>query len=239
MLPETIATSIAPGAPVGSQLHGILRDLIIHNELPPGSRLSESELAARFAVSRQPVREAFIKLSEEGLLEVRPQRGTFVRRISQAAVMDARFVREAIEADIVKLLAADPDTGLVDELRRQLKEQSEAATRDASRFIQLDELFHKTLADAAGKARAWALIEGLKVQMDRVRYLSLLRFPMVKLTAQHKAIVDAIGAGDPQAAERAVRGHLQEILSDLPAIFEEKPEFFEAPGRQAAPNSNV
>lgn len=231
MLPETVQTTIAPGAPVGAQLHGILRDLILHNDLPPGSRLSESELAARFAVSRQPVREAFIKLSEEGLLEVRPQRGTFVRRISQAAVMDARFVREAIEADIVKLLAARPDAGLVEELRLQLQEQREAARTDAARFIKLDELFHKTLADAAGKARAWALIEGLKVQMDRVRYLSLLRFPMVKLTAQHEAIVNAIGAGDQQAAEAAVRGHLREILSDLPAIFEEKPEFFEEPGR--------
>ncbi|AJY47560.1 GntR family transcriptional regulator [Martelella endophytica] len=231
MLPDTIATSISPGAPVGSQLHGILRDLILRNDLPPGTRLSESELAARFAVSRQPVREAFIKLSEEGLLEVRPQRGTFVRRISQAAVMDARFVREAIEADIVKLLAEKADQGLVRELRQQLAEQREAARTDASRFIKLDELFHKSLADAAGKGRAWMLIEGLKVQMDRVRYLSLLRFPMVKLTDQHEAIVDAIGNGDQHAAEMAVRGHLREILSDLPAIFEDRPEFFEEPGR--------
>ncbi|WP_244629640.1 GntR family transcriptional regulator [Martelella limonii] len=231
MLPETVQTMIAPGAPVGAQLHGILRDLILHNDLPPGSRLSESDLASRFAVSRQPVREAFIKLSEEGLVEVRPQRGTFVRRISQAAVMDARFVREAIEADIVKLLAAAPDAGLVEELKHQLEEQREAARTDAARFIKLDELFHKTLADAAGKGRAWALIEGLKVQMDRVRYLSLLRFPMVKLTAQHQAIVEAIGAGDQTAAEAAIRGHLREILSDLPAIFNEKPEFFDEPGR--------
>ena len=231
MLPETVQTMIAPGAPVGAQLHGILRDLILHNDLQPGARLSESDLANRFSVSRQPVREAFIKLSEEGLVEVRPQRGTFVRRISQAAVMDARFVREAIEADIVKLLAAKSDAALVDELRLQLEEQREAARTDASRFIKLDELFHKTLADAAGKARAWALIEGLKVQMDRVRYLSLLRFPMVKLTAQHEAIVDAIGAGDQEAAEMAVRGHLREILSDLPAIFADKPDFFEEPVR--------
>ncbi|WP_246710358.1 GntR family transcriptional regulator [Martelella soudanensis] len=231
MLPETVQTMIAPGAPVGAQLHGILRELILHNDLPPGSRLSESDIAARFAVSRQPVREAFIKLSEEGLLEIRPQRGTFVRRISQAAVMDARFVREAIEADIVKLLAAKPDAGLIEELRLQLAEQREAARTDATRFIKLDELFHKTLADAAGKARAWALIEGLKVQMDRVRYLSLLRFPMVKLTAQHEAIVEAIAAGDQVTAEAAARGHLREILSDLPAIFAEKPEFFEEPGR--------
>lgn len=229
MLPETLQATIQPDAPVGAQLHAILRDLVLHNRMSPGTRLSESEIAARFSVSRQPVREAFIKLSEEGLLEIRPQRGTFVRRISQAAVMDARFVREAIEADIVKLLARKPDPGLITELRMQLDEQFEAARIDASRFIKLDELFHKTLADAAGKGRAWALIEGLKLQMDRVRYLSLLRFPMIKLTAQHEAIVDAIAAGDQQTAEQAARGHLREILSDLPAIFEEKPEFFENP----------
>ncbi|WP_176082731.1 GntR family transcriptional regulator [Martelella sp. HB161492] len=219
--------SIEPSGPVAAQLHVILRDLILRNELPPGTRLSESEIAARFSVSRQPVREAFIKLSEEGLLEIRPQRGSFVRRISQAAVMDARFVREAIEADIVRLLARKPDSAVVADLRAQLVRQKDAARNDANAFIKLDELFHRTLAEAAGKKRAWELLEGLKVQMDRVRYLSLLRFPMLKLTAQHEAVVDAIEASDQTSAETAIRGHLREILSDLPAIFGDKPEFFE------------
>src|SRR5690554_5571253 len=68
----------------------------------PGTRISETELAAAYEVSRQPVREAFIKLAEEGLLAVRPQRGTFILRISIPAVLTARFIREAVEADIVR-----------------------------------------------------------------------------------------------------------------------------------------
>lgn len=221
--------ALEQAAPVGPQLYRRLRECIIQGELAPGSRISESELARDFAVSRQPVREAFIKLSEEGLLEVRPQRGTFVRKIAKNAVMDSRFVREAIEADIVKLLAAAPDKGLIRNLRGQLAEQRRAAGRDAARFMELDELFHRTLAEAAGKSFAWNVIEGVKAQMDRVRHLSLFHFPMEKLVEQHTDIVDAIAAGETKVAESAMRAHLREILNDLPHIAASRPEFFDNP----------
>jgi DNA-binding GntR family transcriptional regulator len=105
---------------VVDQLYATLRAAIIDNALSPGARISEADVAQQYGVSRQPVREAFIKLANEGLLEVRPQRGTFVAKISLQAVMDARFVREAVEADIVKLLAQSPDQTLITELRAQL-----------------------------------------------------------------------------------------------------------------------
>jgi DNA-binding GntR family transcriptional regulator len=223
--------TIEQGAPVGRQLYRILRERIIHNDLQPGSRISESELASAFAVSRQPVREAFIKLAEEGLLEVRPQRGTYVRKISTAAVMNARFVREAIEADIVKLLAGSPNPELIAELRTQIAEQRRVASGDPLRFMELDERFHRTLAAAAGKAAVWSIVENLKAQMDRVRYLSVQQFPMAKLVEQHAAIVAAVAAGDRSGAEDALRAHLREILDDLPAIARAQPELFE----EAAP----
>lgn len=217
------------GSAVGPQLYAILRQRIIRNEVAPGARLSESEIAALFAVSRQPVREAFIKLAEEGLIEVRPQRGSFVRKISTGAVMDARFVREAIEADIVKVLAAAPDKALVRDLRRQLGEQK-TVVKDPIRFIQLDERFHRTLAEGAGKVHAWDVVEGVKAQMDRVRHLSVRRFPMADLIEQHRAIVDAIDAGDVDRVEAAMRGHLRAILTDLPEIERDNPDFFEERG---------
>jgi DNA-binding GntR family transcriptional regulator len=230
MMHASLGSDIEQRVPVGPQLHAILRERIIRNQLQPGTRISESEFATAFSVSRQPVREAFIKLAEEGLVEVRPQRGTFVSKISQAAVMDARFVREAIEADIVKLLAQVKDAGLAEELKLQLREQRKAAASDADHFILLDELFHRTLAEAAGKSRAWELMEGLKSQMDRVRYLSLIRFPMGKLLKQHEAIAARIAEGDAAGAEEAIRGHLREILNDLPAIAADKPDLFETRG---------
>jgi DNA-binding GntR family transcriptional regulator len=223
---------------VGPQLMRALRDRIINNDLAPGMRLSEADVAVGFGVSRQPVREAFIKLAEEGLVEVRPQRGTFVRKISTGAVMDARFVREAIEADIVKLVAQDSDTSLVADLTDLVDAQRSVALNDPRSFIPLDDAFHRTLAEAAGKVNAWRVIEGMKSQMDRVRQLSTLQFPMARLIDQHAAIVRAIAARDPSAAETAMREHLRAILLDLPLIRQGLPEYFDDPdplaGRAAA-----
>src|SRR5690606_41732276 len=93
--------TVDQSASLTPQLYRILRERIISADLIPGSRISESEIARSYSLSRQPVREAFIKLAEDGLVEIRPQRGTLVRKITPEAVMDARFVREAIETDLV------------------------------------------------------------------------------------------------------------------------------------------
>ena len=223
------AEDLDPSATISPQIYTHLRDAIIRNRFAPGDRISESEIARGCNVSRQPVREAFIKLSSEGLLAILPQRGTVITKIGYSAVLDARFLREAIEADIVAILANDPNPAVIRELRAQLKAQAAVVKTDPQDFIGLDERFHRTLADAAGKRSAWRLIEGLKSQMDRVRFLSLARFPVKKLIAQHKAVVDRIEIGDPQGANAAIRGHLREVLSDLPQILAANPDFFDVP----------
>lgn len=210
--------------PVGFQLTQILRERIIRGEVRPNTRFSEASIAAEFEISRQPVREAIIKLSEEGLLEVRPQRGTFVPRISMKMVEDARFVREAIEADIVKKAATMFDAKMIDELDKQLEAQRNAD--GIEEFIELDDAFHRTFADGVGRSHAWQVIEALKVQMDRVRYLSLQQFPQAALVAQHQAVVDAIRTGAKSKAEAAMRKHLNTIVDDLPLIAAGHPDFF-------------
>jgi DNA-binding GntR family transcriptional regulator len=212
---------------VGPQLYRVLRDRIISGELIPGTRLSEAEVSASYGVSRQPVREAFIKLAEEALVEVRPQRGTFVRKISVSAVMDARFVREAIEADVVRLVAEAPGPGLTRDLDALIRAQRKVATTDPGAFVPLDDAFHRALAVAAGKTYAWNVIEGLKSQMDRVRQLSMHHYPMARLIEQHAAIAQAIAARDPEAAALAMREHLRAILQDLPLIQRAHPEHFD------------
>lgn len=223
--------SLEQGLPVGPQIYRALRLQIIRAQLLPGTRLSESECASDFDVSRQPVREAFIKLSEEGLVEVRPQRGTLVRKISEAAVLEARFVREAIEADVVRRVAELGDPTVVTELRTQLRHQQDAAAANPDSFLALDELFHRTLAEAAGIAHAWKVVEGIKAQMDRVRYLSFEHTPVPKLVTQHTRIVEAIARSDQSVAEQAMRVHLREILHDLPAISAARPELFDTQER--------
>jgi GntR family transcriptional regulator, rspAB operon transcriptional repressor len=233
MLMALAAEDAIDGAgPVGPQVYRRVHRRVLSNDLPPGRRLSEAEVAQSLGVSRQPVREAFIKLAEEGLVEVRPQRGTYVRKISIRAVMDARFVREAIEADVVRLLAGKPDPALERELMRQIEQQKETLHADARAFVPLDDRFHRTLAEAAGKPFAWNVVEGLKSQMDRVRQLSTQRLQKERLIGQHRDIAAAIGRGDPAAAEAALRTHLREILEDLPVIRQSLPEYFDETGAE-------
>lgn len=214
-------------AAITPQLYRILKERIIKNDLSPGATLSEPELAAFYGTSRQPVREAFIKLSDDGLVNVRPQRRTLVTRIDFNAVLQSRFVREAVEADIVSLLAASRDQGLVSELRRQLENQARVARDTPLDFINEDQKFHRTLATAAGKDVAWKFIERLNAQMDRVRFLSLEQFPVKQLVEEHTLIVDQIEQRDAGKASGAMRVHLQRLIGDLPQIVRENRDFFE------------
>ena len=212
---------------VSPQLRIVLRSRIIRNDLRPMSRLSEPELAKEYGVSRQPVREAFITLMNEGLVEVRPQRGTYVRKIDYNAVLNARFVREAVEADIVRKLAGEDNSDLVEDLRAQLTLQKDVAKGSPEKFMELDERFHMTLAQGAGFAKSWDFLEGIKSQMDRVRFITFEEFPIAKLIDQHEQIVDFIEQKTVTNAEGAMRGHLREILNSLPRVQELYPDYFE------------
>ena len=96
-------------------------------------------------------------------------------------------------------------------------------------FLALDEEFHRTIALSVGRAHAWRVIENIKAQMDRIRYLSLDdATPLPLIIEQHIRMVDGIEAGDPTAAAAATRSHLREIIVSLPNIAARFPDFFEA-----------
>ncbi|HZF75926.1 MAG TPA: GntR family transcriptional regulator [Acetobacteraceae bacterium] len=219
-------------ASIAPQVLRLLRDSIVRGDLLPGSLLSEAEIARRLGVSRQPVREAFIKLQEAGLLSVRPQRGTVVSRISVAAVFDARFVREAVEVAVVRAAAEAHSATLSARLGELIAAQERAAAAaDAPGFLRLDEAFHRALAEGIGRAFAWTALEAIKAQMDRVRFLSFEgATPLPDLIRQHRAIAAAIAAGDADEAEAAMRAHLREILASLPRVAEAHPDYFEPAG---------
>ncbi|CAD5264223.1 MULTISPECIES: GntR family transcriptional regulator [Halomonadaceae] len=227
---QTLWQGTHEGESVRQRLFHVLRQSIIQMVLAPGQALSEKELADTFSVSRQPVREAFIRLSESGLVEVRPQRGTYVVRISRQAVLEARFIRESLEVSIVREATKQPlQSGVLMELNELIDRQRSCIERqDHDRFFFLDEMFHRTLALATGQTMAWNVIEDVKAQLDRVRYLSIPdSTPIPKLADQHQAIVDAISAGDTDAAVQAMSIHQCEILHSLPELEHRFPELFE------------
>ncbi|MBX3582247.1 MAG: GntR family transcriptional regulator [Rhizobiaceae bacterium] len=220
--------SIRLREPIAPQLVAALRRGIAELRLRPGEALSEKDIATRFGVSRQPVREAFIKLSEAGLVEIRPSRGTYVLKISVQEVANARFVREAIECDITRAAVRMATPMAVAGLRALIAAQREAATQNEYwQFNDHDESFHRALADIVQCGYAWRVVEGARIQTDRVRYLSLPdASPMPLLIGQHEDIVDRLEAGDADGAEAAMRRHLREILLALPQIAAANPELF-------------
>jgi DNA-binding GntR family transcriptional regulator len=212
----------------GNRVFDAIRQAIVQLQLRPGNLLSEAEVARQLGVSRQPVREAFIKLGEVGLVEVRPQRGTFVVMISKREVQNARFIREAIEVAVARKAALEATPKQIADLRTIIARQGETAAQgNHAVFLELDEAFHETLAHSADCDHAWRVLEGLKAQMDRVRWLSMPdATPFETLIVQHTAIVDAIEAKSPEAAEAAMHTHLGEILTSLPRLAAQHPELF-------------
>lgn len=215
-------------ATMGARVFEALRQAIVQLQLRPGNPLSEAEIARQLGVSRQPVREAFIKLAEVGLVEIRPQRGTLVRLISKREVANARFLREAIEVAIVSKAAAEASRADIALLNELVNEQRALAdTGDNVAFLRLDEKFHQAIAGGADCQDAWRVLDGLKAQMDRVRYLSLPQAtPLETIIDQHERIVRAIASGSTSEAEQAMRQHLSEILFSLPKLASRHPAFF-------------
>ena len=216
----------SPGS-AAQRVEAELRRAIVTLALPPGTRLSEQEIAERAGVSRQPVREALIGLARTRLVEILPQRGTVVVKISVRKMMEARFVREAIETAVARRAAEGFDRSARERIDDLLDLQAKAAAReDHETFQRYDEMFHATLAEGAGCGLAWEAIADIKAHMDRACHLTLAG-SMAPLVDQHRAIVTAVDAGDPDAAAAAMHAHLSEILRALPRIEAEHPDLFE------------
>ncbi|MCB1758409.1 MAG: GntR family transcriptional regulator [Gammaproteobacteria bacterium] len=201
---------------------------IINLALPPGSKLSEAEVASQMGVSRQPVRDAFYRLSQAKLLMVRPQRATIVMPISEEAVHEAIFIRAALELETVRAAIPVMTRERIAELRENLKGQAAACDAgDSESFHTLDEEFHRQICAYSGHEQVWTLIQNNKAHMDRIRYLSLETGNARNAQQDHSAILDAIAAGDEERALEAMRGHIYRIAAIGSRIRNEYAEYFD------------
>ncbi len=219
-----------PGALTSNRLFETLRRDIVQLKLLPGCTLSEWEIARQFGVSRQPVREAFIKLGDVGLVEIKQRKGTFVRLISIGEVDNARFLREAIEVALVRQAAEKATSQDVQMLAAIVGEhRDKAAAGDYLGLLLHDETFHLAIAEIAGRKYAWDAIDNIKAQVDRVRFLTLPDIDSVRIIVQqHERIMKAIERRDPDAAAKAMRDHLHEMELYLPELIRLHPDLFSA-----------
>jgi GntR family transcriptional regulator, rspAB operon transcriptional repressor len=204
-----------------------LRGMILSLDLPPGSALSRAELASQFGVSSTPIRDALMRLDEEGLVEVFPQYATVVSRIDVRLAQQAHFLRQAVELEIVRGLAVEHDAAVVAELNQAIARQQQfAKAGDFERFIAADNEFHAQLYAAADKQDIWSLVKSRSGHIDRLRRLHLPSPGRAQdIVRHHKLIAKAIGAGEPDEAQKHLRTHLSGTLSELAQIRSLYPEY--------------
>lgn len=207
------------------EIYETLRREVITLQLPPGSTLSENELAARLGVSRTPIRESLVLLVEEGLVQVFPKIGSFVSLVDPARVADAQFIREAIELAALDDLPGEPDPAVVEELRENLAAQQRLGM-DVDEFLVLDEAFHHGLLRLSGHGNAWGTVVAAKGHLDRARLLGLRENPPSEYAAQHVRIFDAVLAGEMSSVRAEMRRHLRAVFDDIERIRERSPELF-------------
>ena len=206
-----------------------LRGEIVSNNLPPGSKLSEVDIAGRFGVSRQPVRDAFSRLANLDLLLIRPQKPTEVRKFSLSKVTQARFVRLAVELEVVRSACAVWDDARAEAIDHNLDLQRRVVdTGDAEAFHSLDYDFHKLICEQSGNGTMFETIQFYKAKIDRLCMLSLGDASEASdLLQDHQQMASAMLEGNVSDAERIVRRHLGRLDDTIREIRNDHAEFFE------------
>ncbi|MFM8745687.1 MAG: GntR family transcriptional regulator [Aestuariivirga sp.] len=203
--------------PAADQIYRALRDAIISGGFRPREALSESRICLMFGVSRSPVRIALTRLAEDGLVDVFPQRGSFVAPIKLRQVKEGHFARVALELALLREAAARWSSRSGESLREALKQQKKhARLGDAWSFHVADEQFHSGFAGIAGLDGVWDTVQGVKTHLDRVRHLANpVKGHMERVIAEHEAIVAALDAGRADEAVDALRTHLDSLHSTI------------------------
>lgn len=210
------------------QIVDYLREKILSLELAPGSTMSRVDLQKQFNLSQTPVRDALLKLEEEGLVTVFPQYATLVSRVNLQQARQAHFMRRAIEADIARLLAENRSDALVADLKKaNIRVRLEAEAEDYAAFLVADRAFHATLFRYADMMLVWAVLRSTSGHLDRLRRLNLKNVGVDRIVRQHAELIEAIDQGNPDRADRALRDHLSSTLASLEQVAGEYPEFIE------------
>lgn len=201
---------------------------IVSLRMPPGLLLQEKRIAEDFRVSRTPVREALLRLSEGGLVDIYPQSGTVVSRVPVASIPEAVVVRKALEGTTVEAAAETASAADIAHLDAIISRQrSHAAVGNASNFHEEDEAFHEAIAEIAGYPGIWAILKTVKVQIDRARRLALPALGrMDNVIREHIVIRDALVAHDATAARGAMIHHLSAVIPDVDELRSRYPDYF-------------
>jgi DNA-binding GntR family transcriptional regulator len=202
--------------PIGGQIYEAVRLNIILENLKPPEPINEADLAAWFGVSRTPVREAYLRLIEDGLIITQNKVGTIVAPIDDARVREGIIIRRALEREVVRIIC-DGDMDLRP-LDQTIALQSVAVSHgDYIEFFRLDEEFHAALAELAALPSAWRLAYSVKAHTDRARIMLTGNLPKRINVAfqEHLSVVDALRARDAELAQALITKHINSAIEAL------------------------
>ncbi|WP_210527375.1 GntR family transcriptional regulator [Rubellimicrobium arenae] len=216
-----------PGS-LSQKVYASLKEAILDLSLRPGAILRKGEVCDVLGVSRSPVSEAVARLATEALVDVVPQAGTFVAKLSMEEVREGAFLREAFELAAIELVARTATEEQLILLRRNLRLQEGAVEDgDFKGFYVADAQFHELILSFTGHRRLPALSRTAWVHVDRARRLLLPTPGRVQETLEeHRAIVAALEARDPVAAREATRVHLNQLVTRLESLVSERSDLF-------------
>jgi DNA-binding GntR family transcriptional regulator len=227
-----VSTGAAPleNRTLRQQVADHLREEILSSRLAPGEELGEVALARSLGISRGPLREALGQLAAEGLVTIVPRRGAVVKRLTHREFIDSYQVREALESLAIRLAVPRLTDGDKAELHRMAEDMERAAgADDTDRFFEINRRFHATLVQASGNQKLMEVHGRLVAQMARLLKQSVeLRGGMAQSAAEHRAILEAVDAGDPVRAARLLEEHIevpQRMIRSIPTqpIFAPEP----------------
>jgi GntR family transcriptional regulator, rspAB operon transcriptional repressor len=205
-----------------------LRDEILSFRMQPGMFIDKVEVCEKLSVSKQPVTAALTRLEQEGLVEIYPQRGSYVARLRLGAMSESLFIRGALEASTVRRIAADGNDILLFALRKNLEAQEVAlASENMSRFYALDMDFHTAIARAMPYSQVSHLIEVGLATVKRCH--ELFRPDAQSLRGSHECherILAALEARDGETAAKEMADHVADYTAMLRKFAETRPELF-------------
>lgn len=202
--------------------YDFLRRGILDQSFPPGHTLVEEGIAAQLDMSRTPVREALRELSRDGLVEIAPNRAAVVRSLSSKELLDIFDIKIRLEGLCAARAAERNASATSAKLVKATKAMSASAkTRDRQAYLRADESFHSAIYAGAQNERAHQIVNDLNAQWQRVQAgMLVIESRMETAVEEHRRIAEAIGSGDADEAEVAMRVHLENLRDEIRVLLE-------------------
>lgn len=208
----------------------VLKDNILSLILRPGDAISETELSKLLNISRTPIREALVHLKNEALVDVYPQKGTFVSLLDFTLIEEAEFMRTVLECEVVKLATKSFSNEDLQELEKILEFQRKIAefSPSAFEFFNLDNKFHEVIFKGCNKSNVWEQTKVISSHLNRIRLLDAMERTSLELTLhQHEQIFNLIKEKSPaEKVEKVIKEHISSFHTQMEGLFKKYPLFF-------------